>query len=749
LTRLVRPAALSQAATAQVIGRGLGEPADDSFVAACFHATGGIPFLVQELVRALAADGVRPTPESATRVNEFGPRTVARATLLRLSALAPAAAELARAVGVLGPDATLRRAGALAGLEQADAIEARDALAAANVFKPSATLEFVHPIIRTSIYEDLSPGQRSAFHDRAAALLAQQGAGRDTVAMHLLQTEPAGRAEVVEQLRAAAASAMARGTPEYAVACLQRALHEGPDVDLRLSLLHELGVAEKLLRQPSAAEHLEQAMRLAADPVERARAAHDLAETLVYGAHWDAGVAVIEAALRDLGDRDDDLALRLETMRAATSAYDSRHVDQFDSRVPTLRAAIEQGGRSARALSLLMAAIEAIRGDRLDEIPALLERGLDGGRFLADEGPEAWAIPQGCMALIILDELDAAAGIIDQVNEDARASGSVYGFAVAGAIGAWIHARRGDLVNAQADARSSYGACTEHDLLFGLPTALFTAIDAMVERPELADLAATADALELGPDFGATLSGAYVLEARGRMDLVRGDTDRAVANLRACGSIRETLHAHNPNESSWRSALALALASEDRTEAAALAAAELADARRAGLGRGIGVALHTAGLLDGAADGIDLLRQAVDILERSPARLEHARALVDLGAALRRANHRASARDALRPALDMATRCGATRLADRARAELRASGGRAARQVGTGLAALTPSELRVAGMAADGMSNPQIGQALFVSRNTIETHLRHVFQKLGVRSRDDLRRHLETADASA
>jgi ATP/maltotriose-dependent transcriptional regulator MalT len=159
--------------------------------------------------------------------------------------------------------------------------------------------------------------------------------------------------------------------------------------------------------------------------------------------------------------------------------------------------------------------------------------------------------------------------------------------------------------------------------------------------------------------------------------------------------------------------------------------------------------LRTAGLVEGGADGIDLLRQAVETLESSPARLEHARALVDLGAALRRANHRARARDALRPALDMATRCGATRLADRARAELRASGGRASRQVGTGLAALTPSELRVAGMAADGMSNPQIGQALFVSRNTIETHLRHIFQKLGVRSRHDLRRLLETADASA
>jgi DNA-binding CsgD family transcriptional regulator len=139
------------------------------------------------------------------------------------------------------------------------------------------------------------------------------------------------------------------------------------------------------------------------------------------------------------------------------------------------------------------------------------------------------------------------------------------------------------------------------------------------------------------------------------------------------------------------------------------------------------------------------LDQAVEILKCSPSRLEQARTLVELGAALRRANRRAEAREHLRSGLDLAQRCGATRLAARAQEELLASGARARRLVQTGAEALTPSEIRVARMAASGKSNPQIGQALFITRNTVETHLRHIYQKLGISTRDELTRALETS----
>lgn len=123
------------------------------------------------------------------------------------------------------------------------------------------------------------------------------------------------------------------------------------------------------------------------------------------------------------------------------------------------------------------------------------------------------------------------------------------------------------------------------------------------------------------------------------------------------------------------------------------------------------------------------------MLERTEARLELARALLDLGAALRRKGQRVLARAHLRRSLDLAHRCGAQALVQRAHEELRAAGGRPRRPALTGIDALTASERRVARMAAEGLANREIAQRLFVTQRTVETHLMHVFQKLGIHTR--------------
>jgi DNA-binding CsgD family transcriptional regulator len=157
-----------------------------------------------------------------------------------------------------------------------------------------------------------------------------------------------------------------------------------------------------------------------------------------------------------------------------------------------------------------------------------------------------------------------------------------------------------------------------------------------------------------------------------------------------------------------------------------------------GTPRAIGMALHAAGLVEGGERGLELLGEAVAVLEPSPARLDYARSLTDLGAALRRANRRAAARDPLRRALDVADACGASPLAERARQELRAAGGRPRRPRTSGAGALTASERRIAAMAADGLSNPDIAQALFVTKKTVEAHLGGAYRKLGIHSRTQL-----------
>jgi DNA-binding NarL/FixJ family response regulator len=128
----------------------------------------------------------------------------------------------------------------------------------------------------------------------------------------------------------------------------------------------------------------------------------------------------------------------------------------------------------------------------------------------------------------------------------------------------------------------------------------------------------------------------------------------------------------------------------------------------------------------------------VALLETGPARLEHTRGLVALGAVLRRANRRQDAREPLRQALDQAQRGGMRLLADRARHELQATGARPRRTALTGVDALTPSERQVVELAARGQGNREIAQQLYVTRRTVETHLTHAFGKLGVASRTDL-----------
>lgn len=197
----------------------------------------------------------------------------------------------------------------------------------------------------------------------------------------------------------------------------------------------------------------------------------------------------------------------------------------------------------------------------------------------------------------------------------------------------------------------------------------------------------------------------------------------------------------NPSAFAWRSALALAIAAKEPDAARWLAQAELEDARTAGTQRGIGVALRALATLRSGEEAIELLRESANLLATSPARLEHARSLIQLGAALRRAGQRAQARETLREGLAIAQRSDAAPLAELAREKLAASGARL-RHAHEGRNQLTPSERRVAQRAAEGATNPQIAQSLFLTVKTVEGHLSNTYRKLGINTRHELPREL-------
>jgi DNA-binding CsgD family transcriptional regulator len=717
----------------------------ERFAEACRAVTGGNAFLLRELIRQLRADRIEPDAKAAAQVAALGPRSVARAVALRVARLGPAAGELARAAAVLGDGAQLRHAATLAGVGLAEAATAADGLARIGVLEPGTPLRFVHPIVRTAVHDDIPRASRGLRHAEAARLLAAEGADLDAVCAHLLVCEPAGSAEVVERLRAAAARAVGRGAPESAAAYLGRALAETADASLRARLAHDLGRAEKVLGDPAAAGHLRESLRLTSDPAMRAAIVPDLAELLILAGQWEAGTTLLKEALADLADRDVPSGeparaaiARLRSWWAGLSAYDPRLVGELDHRLGELRSAARGPDAGSRMLAGLLAGVLAWRGEPESEVLALLDHALDHGRLLARVDSAPLMAAQALFSPITLEQLGQAEELAGQLLAQSRSRGSVVGLVIAGCMHAGVRARRGELVDTETDVRTVIEIAAEYGITFAIPSALWYGADALIERPGLADLAALADTAALPPDLARTASGALLREVRGRLALAAGDLRTARAELTAAAGTYETLHLVNPGASCWRSALALAVAAEDSAEARRLATSELEDARQAGLPRPAGIALRILGMLEGGERGLDDLREAAELAAASGARLEHARALVELGAALRRANQRTAAREPLRAGLDLAYRCGATRLTQRARDELLAAGARPRRGALTGLEALTTSERRVAELAAAGLSNPEIAQALFVTLNTVEGHLRHVYQKLSISSRDQL-----------
>jgi DNA-binding CsgD family transcriptional regulator len=196
---------------------------------------------------------------------------------------------------------------------------------------------------------------------------------------------------------------------------------------------------------------------------------------------------------------------------------------------------------------------------------------------------------------------------------------------------------------------------------------------------------------------------------------------------------------HGPSITQWRSRAATALLrAGEGDRARALSEEEVELARRWGAPRALAMALRVHGLVVGGDHGLTLLEEAAAVLESSPAKLERARALADFGAALRRTGRRVDAREPLRIAVELAQTCGATPLAEAARSELVAAGAKPRRQALSGAESLTPSELRVAAMAAEGMTNRDIAQNLFVTPKTVEVHLSSVYRKLDIGSRTQL-----------
>jgi DNA-binding CsgD family transcriptional regulator len=739
---VVRLHPLTRAAVAELVESTLAGVPDPLFVDACLGATRGLPFLLHELVEALSEGRIAPTAESAGHVERIGARTVGRSIRLRLRRLPEHAGQLARAVAVL-EQSDLLQARRLAGLEEVEAADAAELLTKAGILESGRPLTFIHPIVRSGIYSELTSTERAKGHRRAAQLLADQPGANERVAKHLLISEPAADGWVVERLLEAARAAERNGAPESAAVFLRRVIAEPPRPEDQSGLLLELGMAEASAGLAAWAEHLQRAVDAAPNVVAAAEAAMVLGLSLSRAQRPAEAVEALDRAASALDSRHTELALLLEAVAVVAGMNDRATARSMALRREALRdrAASDQ---AAPAELLAVASFISILGNE----PAEVGAGFATRALLADESTPPgsdgmrWfssaTFGRATLSLVWAERYAQVRPLLDAAIAQARVTGDggrlAYGLANRG----WLSFRRGDLSAAELDARTALAA-TE------LPAPpLYRALNggvlvkALVDQGELDAAEKALASLASEADSGFVAAGLLRL-ARGRLRVEQGRVAEGLEDFLSVGAVLTRALVTSPSYLPWRSEAARAhLALGDREAAGRLAVEELELARAFGAPRALGVAKRAAGVVAGGERGEVLLREAIDAFERGDAGLERARALADLGAMFRRRNRRTEARELLREALDDAHRAGARRVAEHAETELRATGARPRRVVLTGLDSLTPTERRIAELATQGLTNREIAQTLFVTTRTVEGHLTSIFRKLQLDSRTEL-----------
>ncbi|MEY9873576.1 tetratricopeptide (TPR) repeat protein [Streptacidiphilus sp. MAP12-33] len=641
--------------------------------------TGGNPFETVELVAKARVRGIVPSDGSWIRLRELAAENTGSGLISRLRRLGSGPVRLARAVAVLGIATPVEQAADVACLGPAEADSAAERLRHERVLTGRQILEFVHPLIATSVYRSIPEEERTDLHDRAARRVLDAGRSPMVAARHWLEVPPRGDAQVVGQLREAAQLFMQSGAPETAQRCLARAVEEPPPVAERAHVLFELGCSTLLYDPAATADQLRMALDQPVIPTPlREEVSVRLAQSL---AHSNS-LAEAAGIMAEEAQRAEDPAVRLKMqvwqfMWGAFDAWEEGS-EERSKRLAELAERLDaDGDRSiaARYVLGLRAWDATVRGEPVDVALYYSDRAL--------EGELRWAHPEWGFEVPVLTALVHMYGDRPQRALDLFVKG-IKEYEEAGWRGAhlsfghtilgYVHYRTGDLAEAEKEAR--YGLELANRVGVGTPVhwyAVGTLIAVLTARGATQEARGLADRYE----FAAPYSNAVVFPdsqtVRGGLLLGLGEFVDAEAELSQAGARLDARGMRNPGWCGWQRGLAAACAGlGDLDRAREAAADQLQRAEHYGALSAIGAAMRAAGELEpDPRVRVTRLEEAAQILEQAPAPYERARGLYDLALARVAAGQDAAATaDAFRRAATAADACSADGLAREAREHL-------------------------------------------------------------------------------
>ncbi len=729
----------------------LGEEIDPELREALYREGGGNPFYLEQLARLDRETSPDPdAPDAPGGV----PAGVAAAIGQELAALSDDVRLLLQAAAVAGDPFEPDLAAVAAEREESEALSAIDVLVERDLIRPTGVprrFAFRHPIVHRAVYESSPEGWRLAAHGRLAAALADRGASALARAHHVESSARAGDAAAVAVLAEAghAASARAPGVAVHWFEAAMRLLGEG-EGERRVEFLVPLASARAAAgRYREARDDLGELLELLpADPALRGRlvALCSKLDTLL-GRHGEAR-ELLTGALEELPERRSEAGASLMIELGAQAFFGGDFAAQRRWLTEALESADEAGATRAVAIGLL-----AIADYMLGEIEAA-RRGISDSVARIDElGDVELADHLTGLASIAtcatqLDQIDLALRLFARGIEIARSSGQgqmpvLMQLGEANAL-LW----RGDVAlgveRGEAALEAALLFSNRQFTTWGLWNECWGAImsGGVTEAVRLGERAV--ESAGSATDPVSEVAGCYLAEAL----LEAGAPERSREQMLAAAGGPELPKVELPFRPRWYEVLARAELALDRVDAAAdwVARGEAialpagvdsrtCDALRARaaleLARGDGKAAAAAGR-DAAAAG-----------ERAGARVDAARARVLVGRGLAAAGRADEAVAELEAASAELEARGAKRYRDEAARELRGLGRRVARpgkggSEGAGVEALSKRELEVAELVAAGRKNREIGEQLFVSRKTVETHLRNIFAKLEVSSRAEV-----------